>query len=293
MNTAMAFTLEEFNNQVANMDFQRSNLFSLSFATRPGSKSQHALNDMAGNISDSVKTTLGDLGINIAGLDAAIQTIITLGTQKLIRKSGVSKRLMGAMSNRVIRTLLGDLPVGAFLLDYFDSTFPMSGLWIQSIKIPDNSLSHEIERLHNAPNIKLTGRTFEPLILTFRMDPSASNYRAMNDWINAVEDPITGLRALPAEVEADIQVNLHDRKGMPHTAYMFSGCVPVIVSGPQLSYEQNNEITTFDVTFAYRSMQVGGVGIEAAKEWLEDATIELGQGMTNPNMNISPSSRLG
>lgn len=293
MNTAMAFTLEEFNNQVANLDFQRSNMFSLTFATKPGSDSQHALNDMAGNISDSIKTTLGDLGINLAGLDAAIQTIITLGTQKIVRKSGVSKRLMGAMSNRVIRTLLGDLPTGAFLLDYFDSAFPISGLWIQAVKIPDNSLSHEIERLHNAPNIKLTGRTFEPLILTFRMDSSASNYRAMNDWLNSVEDPVTGLRALPAEVEADVQINLHDRRGMPHTAYMFTGCVPVTVSGPQLSYEQNNEITTFDVTFAYRVMQVGGVGIEAAKEWMEDATIELGKGMTNPNMNISPTSRLG
>lgn len=105
------------------------------------------------------------------------------------------------------------------------------------------------------------------------MDSSASNYRAMQDWVNSVEDPVTGLRALPIDVEADIQVNLHNRMGVPHTIMMFNGCVPVGVSAPELTYENNNEITTFDVTFAYRTMQTGAVGEQAAREWIEDKAI--------------------
>ncbi|QAU03872.1 baseplate tail tube initiator [Acinetobacter phage Henu6] len=287
-NTAIAFTLDEFNNQIGNFDFQRTNMFSMHFATRPASKSQEYLGTISQKSNDSIMSTLEAMGVTNDSIQNAIASIITIGTQKIVRKSGVTKILMGAMTNRVVQSLLGELKVGTYLLDYFDQAFPTSGLMVQSCKIPDNHLNYEMDRQHNAPNIKITGRDFEPLVITFRMDATASNHRAMNDWVNAVEDPITGLRALPIDVEADIQINLHNRKGYPHTAYMFSGCIPMIVGGPQVSYEDNNQITTFDVTFAYRSMQAGAVGLEAARAWMEDTTIDISKGQVNPNMNAIP-----
>lgn len=291
-NTALALTLDEFHSQVVNSDFQRTNMFSMHFATRPSSKSQEYLGQMATENSDSIQKTLEQMGVSNENIQNAIATMITIGTQKVIRKAGVTKILMGAMTNRVVQTLLGELKVGTFLLEYFDMAFPTSGLMVQACKIPDNHLNYEMDKQHNAPNIKITGRDFEPLVITFRMDSNAANWRAMNDWVNAVEDPVTGLRALPVDVESDIQINLHGRNGYPHTAYMFSGCIPMICGGPQMSYEDNNQITTFDVSFAYRVMQVGAVGVEAAKEWMEDSTVDIIKGQTNPNMNVTPQSRL-
>ncbi len=286
-NTALALTLEEFNSQVANMDFQRTNMFSMHFATKPSSKSQTYLSTLSSSNSDTIKSTLNSLGVTNENIQNALVSVITIGTQKIVRKAGVSTVLLGAMTSRVVQSLLGALPVGTFLLDYFNSAFPTSGLMVQSCKIPDNHINFEMDRLHNAPNIKLMGRDFEPLVITFRMDSEAANWRAMNDWVNAVENPINGLRALPVDVEADIQINLHNRNGYPHTAYVFTGCVPVIIGGPQISYEDNNQISVFDMTFAYRSVSVGAVSEAAAKEWMEDTTVDIIKSTTNPNMNVA------
>ena len=292
MTNGIAFTLDEFNSQVINADFQRTNMFSLVFATKPNAKTQEFLNNVGNSVADMIPETLDALGVTQGVLAQAITTVITMGSRKIVRKAGVSKFLIGAMTNRVFQSLLGELRVGTQLLDFFNMTFPTSGLMVQAVKIPDNKLNHEMDRLHNSPNIKITGRDFEPLVVTFRMDSGAVNYRSMNDWVNSVEDPITGLRALPAAVEADLQINLHARNGLPHTVVLFTGCVPVGVTSPQMSYEDNNQITTFDVTFAYRSMMMGPVELQAAKEWMEDTAISLGKQAMDPNMNLASHSRL-
>jgi hypothetical protein len=288
----IAFTLDEFNSQVINADFQRTNMFSMVFATKPNSKTQELLNNVGNSVAEMIPETLDALGVTQGVLTQAITTVITMGSRKIVRKAGVSKILIGAMTNRVFQSLLGELKVGTYLLDYFNTVFPTSGLMVQAVKIPDNKLNHEMDRLHNSPNIKITGRDFEPLVITFRMDSAAVNYRSMNDWVNSVEDPVTGLRALPSAVEADLQINLHARNGLPHSVVLFTGCVPVGVTSPQLSYEDNNQITTFDVIFAYRTMSMGPVELQAAKEWMEDTAIKLGNQAMDPNMNLSSHSRL-
>lgn len=288
-NSAVALSLDEFNSQVANYDFQRTNMFSMHFATRPSSKSQEYLGVLAtAESGDSVGQLLNEMGVTNEGLQSAIKSIVSIGAKKVVRKAGVKKILMGAMTNRVLRTMFGELRVGTYLLEYFDTLFPTSGLLVQAVKIPDSHLNHEIDRQHNAPNIKIMGRDYEPLVITFRMDADGNNHRAMTDWVNAVEDPVTGLRALPVDVEADIQINLHKRNGLPHTVFMFTGCVPVICGGPTMSYEDNNQITVFDVTFAYRVMGSSAVGVQAAQEWMDG----IQRGQYDINMNAS-ASRLG
>ena len=268
------FDLNDFNEQAANLDFQRSNLFSVAFATTPSNKTQAILESMGGAVYDIILNALNDyFGITRGDYTDALTNLAVQGVRRAVDSSGVKKYLLGAMSSRVVQSLLGQFDVGTYALDWFNMAYKTSGLLVYAVKVPENRLSYEMDRNHNAPNIRITGRDFDPLVLSFRMDSSASNYRAMQDWVNSVEDPVTGLRALPVDVEADIQVNLHNRMGVPHTIMMFNGCVPVGVSALELTYENNNEITTFDVTFAYRSMQTGAVGEQAAREWIEDKAI--------------------
>ncbi|QZI93502.1 baseplate tail-tube junction protein [Enterobacteria phage Brandy] len=268
------FDLNDFNEQAANLDFQRSNLFSVAFATTPSNKTQAILESMGGAVYDIIPNALNDyFGITRGDYTDALTNLAVQGVRRAVDSSGVKKYLLGAMSSRVVQSLLGQFDVGTYALDWFNMAYKTSGLLVYAVKVPENRLSYEMDRNHNAPNIRITGRDFDPLVLSFRMDSSASNYRAMQDWVNSVEDPVTGLRALPVDVEADIQVNLHNRMGVPHTIMMFNGCVPVGVGAPELTYENNNEITTFDVTFAYRSMQTGAVGEQAAREWIEDKAI--------------------
>ena len=268
------FDLNDFNEQAANLDFQRSNLFSVAFATTPSNKTQAILESMGGAVYDIIPNALNDyFGITRGDYTDALTNLAVQGVRRAVDSSGVKKYLLGAMSSRVVQSLLGQFDVGTYALDWFNMAYKTSGLLVYAVNVPENRLNYEMDRNHNAPNIRITGRDFDPLVLSFRMDSSASNYRAMQDWVNSVEDPVTGLRALPVDVEADIQVNLHNRMGVPHTIMMFNGCVPVGVSAPELTYENNNEITTFDVTFAYRTMQTGAVGEQAAREWIEDKAI--------------------
>lgn len=268
------FDLNDFNEQAANLDFQRSNLFSVAFATTPSNKTQAILESMGGAVYDIIPNALNDyFGITRGDYTDALTNLAVQGVRRAVDSSGVKKYLLGAMSSRVVQSLLGQFDVGTYALDWFNMAYKTSGLLVYAVKVPENRLNYEMDRNHNAPNIRITGRDFDPLVLSFRMDSSASNYRAMQDWVNSVEDPVTGLRALPVDVEADIQVNLHNRMGVPHTIMMFNGCVPVGVSAPELTYENNNEITTFDVTFAYRTMQTGAVGEQAAREWIENKAI--------------------
>jgi hypothetical protein len=289
-------TLDEFKNQAANIDFQRTNMFSVVFATTPSAKSQQLLEQFGGMLYNNLSLDSDWLGLSQGEFTQGITSIITAGTQQLIRKSGVSKYLIGAMTNRVVQSLLGEFEVGTYLLDFFNMAYPTSGLLVYAAKIPENRLSHEMDFMHNSPNIRITGRELDPLTLSFRMDPEASNYRAMQDWVNSVQDPVTGLRALPVDVEADIQVNLHARNGLPHTVIMFTGCVPIACGAPELTYDGDNQIAVFDVTFAYRVMSTGAVGRQAALDWLEDRAVSS-ISTINDNMSLNGSlsrlSRLG
>ncbi|QQG32109.1 baseplate tail tube initiator [Citrobacter phage CkP1] len=289
-------TLEEFKNQAGNIDFQRTNMFSAVFATTPSAKSQQLLDQFGGMLFNNLPLNNDWLGLSQGEFTQGITTVITAGTQEIVRKSGVSKYLIGAMSNRVVQSLLGEFEVGTYLLDFFNMAYPTSGLMIYSVKIPENRLSHEMDFMHNSPNVRITGRELDPLTISFRMDPEASNYRAMQDWVNSVQDPVTGLRALPVDVEADIQINLHARNGLPHTVVMFTGCVPVACGSPELTYEGDNQIAVFDVTFAYRVMSAGAVGRQAAMDWLEDKAIGAISGINDDqslNGSLSRLSRLG
>lgn len=280
------FTLAEFKAQAADMDFQRTNLFSAVFATAPSSKSKQLLDQFGGMLFSNLAVDDNWFGIKPSEATQIATSLAVSGTQQLIRKSGVSKYLIGAMTNRVVQSLLGEFEVGTYILDFFNMAVNTSGLMVSAVKIPENSLQYEMDRNHNSPNIRITGRDYAPLVLTFRVDSEASNFRAMQDWVNSVEDPVTGLRALPEDVEADIQINLHDRNGIPHTVVMFTGCVPVSCGSPELSYDGENQIAQFDVSFAYRVMQTGAVGRQAALDWIEDKAI-------NGISQISKENNLG
>lgn len=275
--------LGDYSKILANNDFHRSNMFSVVIASTPSSKSHELLEKLGGSIFDMLPDFSDFLGINRGVVDDVLKYAIKTGTRKVVDKLGNKVFLIGAMSNRVIQSLLGEFTVGTYILDFFNMAYPTKGLQVYEVGLPENRIGFEMDYNHNAPNIKLTGRENGELVLSFRTDPDCSNLRAMDDWVNSVEDPVTGLRSLPVDVEADIQVNLHDRQGVPHTVMMFQGCIPVAVSRPKLSYEDNNSISTFDVSFAYRVQHIGAVGRQAAIEWLEDRAISgierVGQAM--------------
>lgn len=286
-------SLTEYNSKVMNYDFHRTNMFSVTFATTPDTKSANSLNGMNNSTYSTspslLKDAVGGFGGGIFGnadgsIDPNIQqdvnnlisNLITMGTTKYLQKhDGTRKLLFGAMSSRLGQSLLGEFEVGTYLLDFFannknNTTTYNPSLNVYAAKIPENKVSYEIDHNYHAPNIKITSRDLDPFVLSMRVNPDGSNYVAMNDWINAVDDPVSGKRGMPYDVECDIQVTLHDRQGVPHTIVMINGAIPVGATSPELSYESDGAISTFDVTFAYRYIQIGSVSEKDRGEYIEE-----------------------
>lgn len=261
-------SLSEFTVNSSFYDFQRSNMFSVIFASSPTSNAQSSLSSLGGYIYSNIAVNTDWLGLRPGQFTQNLTKIATAGVNKIAKSSGISKYLIGAMTSRVVDTLLGDLAIGTSLLEFFNISQATTGLMVYSVKLPDVKVNYDIDRSYNAPNIKVKDRDLEPLVVTFRMASDGLNYRAMCDWVNSVVDPITNLRALPADVEAQLQVNLHNRAGVPHTVSYFTGVIPTAVSLPTLTYDSDNQITTFDVTFFYRSVSTGAVDSTTAAEWL-------------------------
>lgn len=297
----MNLSLDLYAERSANFDFQRSNMFSMVIASYPTSQSAQSLKQLENERYRTInKDTIHDNPLIVNGgfgggaiVDEALRQQVKWGMNKL--QSWLGRKLytkmgeaaynelryyIGALSPRLLQSLLGEYKTGQMLLDFF--AFLQDGentpvfspkLGAYAVKLPDYRINHEIDRNYNAPNIKYGARDLDPLVVSFRMNPDCSNYVAMIEWMNAIDDPVTGLRALPSEIESSIQITLHDRMGVPNIVNVFYGCVPVNVTSPQLSYEEDGTITTFDVTFAYRYTMIGPISEQDKREYMEGSEV--------------------
>lgn len=262
------FTLKDFQYHANKTDFQRSNMFTVVFTSAPGSNATK---------TDSLLSKLDGWGNDLADsfgdglIGGAISTATSYATQYgsvLMSSMGMNRGLLGASNNKIVETIAGSFDTTAGLLDLGRADFKFTGLMAYNVQMPESRIGYEMDRFHNAPGVKIMSREFDPLVIGFRMDSAGKSYKAMLEWNHSVEDPHTGLRALPQEVSADIQVILYDRNMRPKTIYAFKEILPMTVSAPELSYDSDNQISTFDVTFAYRSMEIVDVPSEKGEKFL-------------------------
>ncbi|UIW12409.1 MAG: baseplate hub protein [Enterobacter phage ENC20] len=263
----MFYSVDEFLSGMANRDFQRSNLFSVVFATSPASR---ILDSTIGSIRDTlIDGTMSSINANnpnefMNAITGGVSKLFSYTVDKAImslNKTGFSK-IMGALSPRLISSLFGDSVYGQLLTEFRDKMMYNMGLSIVGVQLPGKTLGYEYVYNGGTPQIRFTRPENGELSLTFRVDSEARNLKVFNEWLSAIRDDISGQYAFIDEVSSAIQVNLHNRDGVPHSTYVFQKCVPVKVSSPELSYETNNEIWTFTVDFAYKT----GWLIEADKE---------------------------
>lgn len=254
----MFYSVDEFLSGMANRDFQRSNLFSVVFATSPASR---ILDSTIGSIRDTlIDGTMSSINANnpnefMNAITGGVSKLFSYTVDKAImslNKTGFSK-IMGALSPRLITSLFGDSVYGQMLTEFRDKMMYNMGLSIVGVQLPGKTLGYEYVYNGGVPQIRFTRPENGELSLTFRVDSEARNLKVFNEWLSAIRDDITGQFAFIDEVSSAIQVNLHNRDGVPHSTYVFQKCLPVKVSNPELSYESNNEIWTFTVDFAYKT----------------------------------------
>lgn len=264
---------DDFISSVLNHDLQRTNNFSVAFSSSPMESAGNVLEKIGGIVFNNQSISGADIGMdNLFG--NLLGSIISEGANRVVQNLGINKIIIGAANNRIIQSILGEFVTGQSIITFFGLNRADRGMYVKSVRMPSSSVNYAHDHTYSAPNIKVFNRKLEPLILTFRTDKEALNYRAMKEWNDSIIDPVTGLVAFVDEVSANVQVNYHDRNGIPHTTNYFEGCVPVSVTPTVLSHDDSNKVLEFDVEFAYRRYHVGVISMEDALKWVSARMVE-------------------
>lgn len=99
--------------------------------------------------------------------------------------------------------------------------------------------------------INLAGdRTYEDWTVTVYVDADHTIRQQLIDWQNkahAIGKEIYG--DIPADYKKSATITAIDRQGRDTKSYNFEGVWPTNIGEQQVDWENNNAVSTFDVTF--------------------------------------------
>lgn len=125
--------------------------------------------------------------------------------------------------------------------------FLAKGASIPASDVADIAVSYRGREVHFAGE-----RTFQPWTISVYNDNDFIVRGAFENWVNAISnsDSTNGLM-LPGSYQTDLEVHQLDRSDQAVQKYKFVDAYPINVSDIQLSWDINNQIQEFSVTFQY------------------------------------------
>jgi len=111
--------------------------------------------------------------------------------------------------------------------------------------------------------IKIAGdREFAPWTVTVINDEDFLIRNAMEQWMNSINSHAGNIRefgsASPLLYKSNAQITQFSKTGVPIREYTFNGMFPIEVSAIEMSWETQNTIEEFTVTFEYDFWEVTG-----------------------------------
>lgn len=131
---------------------------------------------------------------------------------------------------------------------------------VKASTIPSSTIN-SIDVPYFGRKIKVAGdRTFEPWRVTVINDEDFLVRNAMEAWMSAINTHEGNLSAAtgPLQYKAQAQITQFSKSGVPLRVYNFNGLFPTEVAAMNMSWEENDRIEEFDVTFAYDWWNVSG-----------------------------------
>lgn len=133
---------------------------------------------------------------------------------------------------------------------YVGGDSEISSFMIKSAQLPASTMA-EIVVPFRGRQLKIAGdRTFEPWTVTVINDTNFAVRDAMERWSNGINahSANTGITN-PTDYQSDLIVEQLDKDGTVIKTYNFRGCFPTNIDAIELSYESENQIEEFGVTF--------------------------------------------
>ena len=96
-------------------------------------------------------------------------------------------------------------------------------------------------------------RVFAPWTITVLNDGDMSVRRAIEQWMNGMDDVIAKIgRLTPSDYQTDLEINQLDRNGTVLKRYKLRDAFPIDASPIGLDFGANDVISTFTVTWRYQ-----------------------------------------
>lgn len=252
-----------FINRAHSEDLQRSNLFSVFFQQIPdvvmdpdqinGKYAQSGATGILQKIGQAVNGIVNKITQNPIG-----NALVSFGYD-LARKHGVFRKIYGIFSPGAVDTIFGAITEGnlSALGDYVK--MQETNIAVQSIQLPQSEVNYEVQDTHRLKSIQPQGKNEQKFSVTFRNFQSNRDYVYFKKWVDSVVDEF-GYQNFLEDIETNIVVYTHDRKGHPTSVHYLYGCIPISISALEFSYE-TPDISTFTVDFFVRYHKANNVGI--------------------------------
>jgi hypothetical protein len=122
----------------------------------------------------------------------------------------------------------------------------------KAASIPASTVAN-IEVMYRGRAVNFAGeRSFDPWTVTVYNDNDFILRNAFENWVDTISNPnATGGLLLPSAYQTDLEVHQLDRNDQVLQSYSFKDAYPTSVSEIGLSWDQNNQIQEYSVTFQY------------------------------------------
>lgn len=128
-----------------------------------------------------------------------------------------------------------------------------SSFLITAAELPGQTINPAIA-MYRGREVKFAGdRIFNPWTVTILNDAEMSIRNALEQWMNGMEDLVDKRGRLhPSEYQRDLDVFQLDRNGNITKAYKMVNAFPMDISPVALSFDINDQISSFSATFQYQ-----------------------------------------
>lgn len=209
-------------------DLGRANLFKVEFPQKIGRAMQSTKNDdsLGGSIFRSITDAV---------------------TKEVLSRSEPLRHITGFFSPEIIRAVgLGDM-LDKFLQYPYDL-----GMYVKDVEVPGRILNTTDVTFDQIPHGIVIGGEYELMNMQFITTPSQKERQFFLDWMNMACSPDTNKIGFYDSYIANIVIKFINRKGEMASITEVAEAYPVNVGPMSLSYENNNQLATFDVSFKFR-----------------------------------------
>lgn len=121
---------------------------------------------------------------------------------------------------------------------------------VRATTLPETAIE-EITTNWQGFDYRFAGKyTYSDWSVTFNCDADAVIHQSFNDWLRLIHDPTSNTYTTPAVYMNDQELELLGVNGLSIEKYKLYGAWPKNIGPITLDYSQN-DVVTFDVTFAY------------------------------------------